>query len=310
MVDTFFSEDYLKKYIESDVQVVDVRRMKKRVNDREGNSIQVDRQSVVLSFLGSTIPNRVIINSVVFPVERYVYPVVQCFNCLFYGHTAKLCKAKQRCKGCSEVMIEGHTCEVATYCIHCKSSDHVSINRKCPQYTRQMNIKKIMSAENMFLKEAEKLSNNPSYAKIATSNRFSILANSDNFPSLPPTSTGTNFIVRPKNYQQPRSLTQPLVKKRKPCPPSPSSPTTSLSQAEILTSKSAAPIIPNPHREDFITYKNELAEKLALYLIDTIKKLAPFANVNSTEQDCIKNEISLICGKSFTKTLDHNASKT
>lgn len=314
MVDTFFSEDYLKQSIVSDIKVTDVKRMKKKTVDKDGNPLIVDRQAIIVSFLGSTIPNRVIINSVIFPVEQYVYPVVQCYGCLHYGHTAKLCKAKQRCKKCGIIVTENHECEVQTFCIHCKSTAHLSISRKCPVYSQQLKIKKIMSTENVSFKEAEQLANSPSYAKITTSNRFSILSDYNNsFPNLPNVSadqSSTNFVPKPRT--PPHSLSQPPFKKirssyNRSVPTTSSQPNT---RVEAPTSNKTKPIIPNPYREDFQSYKNELAEKLSSFFIDTIKKFAPLAIIGSSQEESLKNEISLICGSSSHKSIAQHASNT
>lgn len=89
-VDTFFDEKYLLESVISEKEVVEVKRMVRRIVDREGKTQMVKRQIIILSFLGNTIPNEVKINSVIFPVEPYIHPVVQCFKCLRYGHTKKI----------------------------------------------------------------------------------------------------------------------------------------------------------------------------------------------------------------------------
>lgn len=77
MVDTFFSEEYLLNSIQSSVNVVEVERMYRRSLNEKGESILLKRQMVIVSFLGSNVPKEVIIDNVIFPVERYIYPVVQ-----------------------------------------------------------------------------------------------------------------------------------------------------------------------------------------------------------------------------------------
>ena len=102
MVGTYFDETYLLNNIESNIKVIDVKRMTKKTIDLEGNSKIIKRQVVILIFLRSSVPQRVKINLVNFPVENYIYPVVQCFKCLRYGHTNKQCKGNKRCSLCSE----------------------------------------------------------------------------------------------------------------------------------------------------------------------------------------------------------------
>ena len=284
-VDTYFDDDYLKSAIQSHIKVVDVKRMKRRIVDDEGKSILVDRQVIIVTFLGNTIPEKVVINNVVLDVEKYIYPVVQCFGCFHYGHTAKQCKSQTKCKKCGEILTDQtHVCTQEDYCIHCKTSDHNSVNKKCPFYIKQQNIKKIMSSENVSFKEAEKLYNNPTYAKITTSNRFSLLSEIE-FLNLPSTSKNkpqiTNTIAKPK-------LTQNPQKRKKP-----SSPIIQQSTQYIHKEKPKTSVIPNPYREESLIYKQEIANQFSNLFVNLIKKLVPQIDLGSTAENNIKDQIKM-----------------
>lgn len=77
----------------------------------------------------------------------YIAPVVQCFNCLQFGHTRKLCRAKGRCIGCG-LHSHGEDKPCILKCFHCDSLEHNSLSKKCPEHKRQVIIKEIMALEN------------------------------------------------------------------------------------------------------------------------------------------------------------------
>nr|CAH7723635.1 unnamed protein product [Callosobruchus chinensis] len=278
MVDTFFKEDYLKNNILSSSTVVAVKRLKKKTFNTNTNQYEFsDRQMIVVTFLGNEIPREVTINLVKFKVEPFIHPVVQCFRCLRYGHTASQCKGKEKCQNCSEDHI-GDGCE-KIYCVHCKSSEHNSISKKCPMYTKQYNIKRIMAFQNKSFKEAESLAENPSY--ISTNNRFSVLNTIDNFPELPPSSYAsvTNSIRKPsfrKNYQ----TRLPPPKKRK---TSNSQLTPGTSSGSTKISKSQ-PVIPNPYRDEFIQHKESMVLQVSSLIINLLNSPAPISQKDIQER--------------------------
>lgn len=218
MVDTYFKEEYIKENIESNIKVLSVKRLKRKLFDETSKqNIFVDRQMVILTFLGNNIPDTVKINMVNFIVEPYIYPVVQCFNCLRYGHTNKMCKSARKCQRCGQENCTFDDCVNHQICLHCNSSEHSSMSRTCSVYIKQKNIKIIMANENISFKEAEVISNNPSYSKIVTNNRFSILANHENFPSLPVPNLKNqihtnNFIRKPIPKKQTVNITNETTK--------------------------------------------------------------------------------------------------
>lgn len=241
MVDTFFSEFFLKTEIESDRPVVEVKRMKRWVIDPVSKQVSyVDRQMIIVTFLGNKIPDTVKMYLVRFNVESYVHPVVQCFKCLRYGHTHTQCKSKKRCQTCAnqhEEDEENKKCELEKYCIYCNTSDHSSIPRNCPDYIKQYNIKKTMAYQNTTFKEAQFLIENPTYAKISTNNRFDILKNDENFPELPSTGLNNFLLRKPKiNHATDRNNSK-LSKKRK-CISPPISPTCNTSESTYTRNSS------------------------------------------------------------------------
>lgn len=288
MVDTFFKDEYLKQAIVSDVKVTEVKRMKRKVVDQSTKETKlVDRQMVVVTFLGNHLPQSVKINMVNFLVEPYYYPVVQCFKCLRFGHTISQCKGKDRCKNCGQEDCTNPCIKEVTFCVNCGNNNHISLSRQCPFYKKQQDIKKVMAIENTSFKEAEFIVNNPSYAKITTNNRFSLLNNIDNFPELPkPKSDSVTFnLKKPRNNTPVMSnnLGNSTSKKRKASSPPPTPSPTCSQQIPKNTC-----ILPNPYREEFKQYKENMIFQMC-NLINNILN-----NQQNINENTIREQIALI----------------
>lgn len=230
LVDTKFDEEYLWNNIKSDHQVVDIKRLKRKIVDKNtGKEEFVNRQMIVVTFVGSTLPDRIRINVCYFPVEPWIHPVVQCFSCLRFGHVADQCRGGIRCSQCGEAGHDRQNCLSETpFCIYCSNNSHHSTSKTCPAYLRQRNVKTVMASENLSFKEAERVVDNPSYAKVATYNRFSVLNNEENFPSFPKasdTSMENHFTLRRPKVIRPLITSQTNNTKKRKTPISPVSPT-------------------------------------------------------------------------------------
>ncbi|XP_045504086.1 uncharacterized protein LOC123700795 [Colias croceus] len=115
-------------------------------------------QSVILTFDGQTLPSRIFICYNSLPVELYIFPTIQCYNCCRYGHTKSICRSKPRCYKCGQDH-SGETCNVeedGASCIMC-SGLHFANNKNCPEYNRQKLIKLTMAQKNLSYGEALKL---------------------------------------------------------------------------------------------------------------------------------------------------------
>lgn len=286
MIDTYFTEDYLLAEMECEREVKEVKRMKKWVSDRNtGEKKLIDRQIIIVSFSGSSLPPSIRINGVIFPVEPYIYPVVQCLRCLRYGHISKQCKStKALCKKCCGEHEDNTEClSDSIYCKYCDTNEHSPTSKSCPLYLKQKRIKQIMSVNNISFKEAENIEKNPSYAKIVTNNRFDVLTDMKNFPPLPqvqntiPSSFASN---RPRAHMQVTQRPQQTMgekqsqqsnKKRRAGSPS------SAPNAKKGIAKSSS-VLPNPYRPDFISYKEKLSNQITLFINNLIKQILPDSN--------------------------------
>lgn len=137
--------------------VIKVRRIK--FKDVSKGSVEwKNTETVVITFDGQVLPKRVFICYNSLPVDLYIYPTIQCYNCCRFGHTKLQCRSKPRCFKCGQ----GHTadsCDVeedSAICCSC-SGYHFATSKSCPEFSRQKDIKKSMAQNCISYAEASKL---------------------------------------------------------------------------------------------------------------------------------------------------------
>lgn len=54
-----------------------------------------------------------------FNIRKYLKPL-QCYNCYKYGHLAKYCRLKKKCRNCGSEEHETGNCTQDTHCINCQ----------------------------------------------------------------------------------------------------------------------------------------------------------------------------------------------
>uniref|UniRef100_A0A6P7GLE8 Uncharacterized protein LOC114340238 isoform X1 n=2 Tax=Diabrotica virgifera virgifera TaxID=50390 RepID=A0A6P7GLE8_DIAVI len=151
---------------------------------KDGVIEKIPRQMIIVTFAGNKIPQFIYINKVRCPVDTYVHPVMQCYNCLRYGHSASQCKGKKKCRNCGKEN-DNECTQCDNFCIFCNSNSHNSTNRDCSEYKKQKRTKEAMAHLNISFKEAEKVIDNPAYTSIVQKNRFApLLSSTTEFPSL------------------------------------------------------------------------------------------------------------------------------
>lgn len=127
------------------VSVIKARRLNRRIQ-KDGKSQWVPSTTVVLTFIGQTLPEKVYCYYTSLPVSVYELPVIQCRNCCRFGHVAKQCRSSPRCYRCSQPH-RGDQCPVVgenSTCVLC-SGRHMATYGKCPEHDRQKKIKQAMS---------------------------------------------------------------------------------------------------------------------------------------------------------------------
>jgi hypothetical protein len=190
-VDTKLTESQLTTLIESEVPVLGVRRMTRLV-EQDGEKIKIPRQTIVVTFAGLSVPKAVTINYIKCPTELYIPKVVQCLNCLRFGHISSQCNSKSRCKTCGKEHVAESECSRVKFCVYCETFDHSSTAKDCPYHQKQFAIKKVMIENNLTFLEAKQRLENPSFATVTKTQTRTPFLNSEPpsglnelFPSLP-----------------------------------------------------------------------------------------------------------------------------
>lgn len=97
----------------------------------------------LIFFDGDILPSHVKIGYTRFKVREYEEDPLRCYQCNFYGHSAKNCRQKAKsCINCAEnhEIIPGVRCEKPSKCSNCGSRDHNALSRTCPVYIREKEI--------------------------------------------------------------------------------------------------------------------------------------------------------------------------
>lgn len=175
---TELSEEDIIKEIElplesqsRNVRVLSVKRFNRKVNEE-----WIPTETVQVTFRAQQLPPHITLHYVRCKVEAFIPRVLQCAKCLRYGHSFKYCKsAKSRCNTCGGDDHETARCTTPPppKCVHCQG-EHKSFveNNKtnnCPEYKKQVEIKKIMTLENKTFLEARGVLKRKSYASTVTS---------------------------------------------------------------------------------------------------------------------------------------------
>ncbi|XP_073946186.1 uncharacterized protein [Choristoneura fumiferana] len=124
----------------------------------DGSAVWKPSQTVVLTFDGQVLPKRIFICYNALPVDLYIFPTIQCYNCCRYGHTKTQCRSKPCCYKCGQGH-SGSTCDVEEDCVSCFlcTGHHFAISKQCPEFERQKNIKLSMAQSCLSYAEASKL---------------------------------------------------------------------------------------------------------------------------------------------------------
>lgn len=329
-VDIYFDEEYLFKNIVSPYSILEIKRIKRRV-EVDGKISYVDTQSVVLSFEGNILPNTVKINSVLVEVEPFVQRVVQCFKCLRYGHVAKQCRSTNSiCNYCGKTRDENHTCNSEDkFCLHCKSYGHPTISKDCPVFKNQLKIKQYMASSNVTFSEAKKRIESSYADTLITSNRFELLNNltDSNFPPLvrqsprrpslsqpnhTTLSSSSGFNSPPRhiplsqpshfNFNQALDPNKQPTKKRKTLSP----PVKTVQPPPMFPfiSGPSQPLPPNPYKPNYEQDKSLIITtlyNLVQHIVTRVNSIEELKNIS----DCsLKEEISILLDKTFKNGSD------
>lgn len=126
-VSTELSNEELFRKLSGENEIVAVRRFMKK-----GDGGMEPLKTVTVTFVTGILPQCVYLDHWRMPVNTYVPPVMQCYRCMKFNHTAKVCKNKQICSVCSgEHQYKDCPNEENIKCSNCGGA-HLAISKLCP----------------------------------------------------------------------------------------------------------------------------------------------------------------------------------
>lgn len=181
-VPTNISNTALYSKLSSKFDIISIRRFTKKVGAE-----RVPLQTVSITFLSNILPDYVQYDLFSYRVFTYIPPLLQCFKCFKFNHSAKICNSKQKCSICAGDHLYKDCDNQNTFnCINC-GGPHLAISRECP-----LKIKKMLEKKNKI-----------SYADVSKT-----LINDKEFPALKP----KNDIISNKNvHSVNKNVNKPFV---------------------------------------------------------------------------------------------------
>lgn len=196
-VDMELNEKDLQNIFESETEIISINRLKRLNSDGKW----IDSETVRVGFKGNALPAHIYAYDVRLKVEAYVFPVTQCSGCWQFGHVFKFCPTKK--KLCPKCGGNHENCDTKEYkCLNCKGP-HFVLEKTCPSYLKEKQIRIIMSNEQVPYRRA---------LQLFIENRERSACRSQNSPSPPcTTSTATGLktyseIVSKTVRREPRLL--------------------------------------------------------------------------------------------------------
>ncbi|XP_048004280.1 uncharacterized protein LOC125240433 [Leguminivora glycinivorella] len=130
------SNEEIYKNISCDTEVISVKRFMRKVDGK-----LVPLGTIAVTFAATTLPQYAYMQMYRYPISMYIPPLLQCYKCLKFNHSARVCRGEQMCSSCSG-QHSYKECEVDEItCINCKGN-HLAISRDCPIKQKKMEEKK------------------------------------------------------------------------------------------------------------------------------------------------------------------------
>ncbi|KAM3963395.1 uncharacterized protein ACR2FA_002328 [Aphomia sociella] len=147
-VDLNLTEKELLEIFDSTIEINSLKRLKRIGPDGKW----IDSESIKICFKDNKLPMYVFAYDCRFKVEAYVFPVTQCSGCWKFGHIIKYCPTKKIL--CPKCGCNHNNCETINFkCLNCKG-DHFVLNKKCPFFLKEKEIRNIMSEEQVSYRKA------------------------------------------------------------------------------------------------------------------------------------------------------------
>lgn len=157
------------------IDILDMRRLNRKESGAETKYVATG--TICVTFRGKILPREIYIWGMGFRVTPYIMPVIQCYNCMLFGHTQKQCRGKTKCSRCGKTNHEGNECRLE--CYFCGEEHSGLGNKNCQEYLRQKKIKEIMSLDNLSYYDASNQVPGLGYRK-----KKEFTQQQDDFPSL------------------------------------------------------------------------------------------------------------------------------
>lgn len=135
-VPTNMSNEDIYKNMSCDQEIISVKRFMRKVDGK-----LTPLGTIAVTFAATVLPQYAYLQLFRYPVHTYIPPVLQCYKCLKFNHSAKVCRGQQMCSSCAgqhsfrECDVEG------IVCINC-SGNHLAISRDCPVKQKKVEEKK------------------------------------------------------------------------------------------------------------------------------------------------------------------------
>jgi hypothetical protein len=147
-IDVDIEEKEIREILECDYEINSVLRLKRL--DMDGH--WTNSTAIRLCFKAAALPEYIMGYGCRFSVEPYIFPVTQCSLCWKYGHRKQFCPLKKvKCPKCGN---NHENCDTQQFsCVNCKGP-HMALDKVCPFYQKEKNIRKLMSDKNWTYKKA------------------------------------------------------------------------------------------------------------------------------------------------------------
>lgn len=141
-------EDEFQKSVEAPQDVLAVRRL----NRLDDEGCWIKSEVIRVCFKGATLPPYIYAYGCRFKVKPYNFPVNQCSRCWKFGHLSRFCPSKKiLCPKCGG---EHDNCHTTVFkCLNCKGA-HMALNKSCPAFLKEKEVRRIMAAEGCLYKKA------------------------------------------------------------------------------------------------------------------------------------------------------------
>lgn len=152
------SDEDIMAGCESEIEILEIKRLNMRNKQSTTDKDKwIPSQSILITFSGQIIPEKIFIFKVKTYIEPYVSKPMQCYNCFKFGHTSKTCRGKKLCSMCGELSHQEEACSNPTpCCANCKGN-HKSFDSSCPIHKDYTRINIVMAYDNISFFEAKKL---------------------------------------------------------------------------------------------------------------------------------------------------------